>query len=133
MASWRAPGSILRAPGLDFGGSWDELFKILGFLAKKLQELISNLPLKLRGSSLEARVARSSYSNLELQPRFPKRVGGGDPPLGVFNGINPLAAGWMVANNPPPTEGVPSVLDHHHQLPHQTPDTNIKGLVASVS
>ena len=23
MASWRAPGSILEAPGLDFGGFWD--------------------------------------------------------------------------------------------------------------
>ena len=97
MASWRAPGSILRAPGLDFGGSWDEFFEILGFWTGKLQELISNLPLKLRGSSLEARVARSSYSNPEFQPRFPKRVGGGDPPPGVFN--------------PLPTEGVPSVRD----------------------
>ena len=96
MTSWRAPGSILEAPdsifetpGLDFRESWDECFEILGVLARKLQELISNLPLQLRGSSLEARVARSSYSNLELQPRFPKRVGGGDPPPGVFNGMEP--------------------------------------------
>ena len=99
MVSWRLPDAILKAPGLDFGGSWDEFFEILGFLATKLRELISNLPLKLRGSGLEARVARSSYSNLKLQPRFPKRVGGGDPPPGVFN--------------PPATEGVHSVLDSY--------------------
>ena len=85
MPSWKAPGSISEAPGLDFGGSWDEFFEILGVLAGKLRELISNLPLQLRSSSLEAPVARSSYSNLKLQPRFPKRVGGGDPPPGVFN------------------------------------------------
>ena len=28
MASWRAPGSILEAPGLDFGGSGLNFFKI---------------------------------------------------------------------------------------------------------
>ena len=80
-----APDSISEAPGLGFGGSWDEFFEILDVLARKLQELISNLPLQLRSSSLEARVARSFYSTIELQPRFPKRVGGGDPPPGAFN------------------------------------------------
>ena len=28
MASWRAPGSILEAPGLDFGGSGDDFREI---------------------------------------------------------------------------------------------------------
>ena len=28
--------------------------------------------------------------------------------------------------NPPPTEGVQGVLDHHHQPQHQTQDTNIE-------
>ena len=28
MASWRAPGSILEAPGLDFGGSWVDFSEI---------------------------------------------------------------------------------------------------------
>ena len=30
MASWRAPGSILEAPGLDFGGSWVDFSEIFG-------------------------------------------------------------------------------------------------------
>ena len=29
IASWRAPGSILEAPGLDFGGSGNDLFRFL--------------------------------------------------------------------------------------------------------
>ena len=53
MASWRAPGSILEAPGLDFGGFWDHFFEIWGLLARKMQELIANLKPKLRDSSLE--------------------------------------------------------------------------------
>ena len=51
--SWRAPGSILEAPGLDFGGFWDHFFEIWGLLARKMQELIANLKPKLRDSSLE--------------------------------------------------------------------------------
>ena len=42
MSSWRAPGSILEAPGLDFGGFWDPFFEIWGLLARKMQELIWN-------------------------------------------------------------------------------------------
>ena len=60
MASWRAPGSILEAPDsifetprLDFGGFWNDFFEISGFLAAEMLELISNLKLKLRGSSWE--------------------------------------------------------------------------------
>ena len=53
MASWRAPGSILEVPGLDFEGFGDHFFEIRGVLARKMQELISNLKLKLRNSSLE--------------------------------------------------------------------------------
>ena len=57
MVSWRALGSILEAPGLDFGGFWDHFFEIWGLLARKMQELISNLKLKLRNSSLELELA----------------------------------------------------------------------------
>ena len=53
MTSWRAPGSILEAPGLDFGGFWDHFFEFGGLLARKMQELIANLKPKLRDSSLE--------------------------------------------------------------------------------
>ena len=57
MASWRPLGSILEAPGLDFGGFWDHFFEIWGLWARKMQELISNLKLKLRNSSLELELA----------------------------------------------------------------------------
>ena len=87
MASWRAPGSILRAPGLDFGGSWDEFFEIFGFLAGKMQELISNFKLKLRGSSWELQlpvpIHLTPTSNFNHD--FPKGRWAAVPPLGVFN------------------------------------------------
>ena len=38
MASWRAPDSILEAPGLDFGGSGNDFSKfstIFGFVSSK--------------------------------------------------------------------------------------------------
>ena len=57
MASWRAPGSILEAPGLDFGRLWNDFFEILGLLAGNMLELISNLKLKLRNSSLKLSLA----------------------------------------------------------------------------
>ena len=83
MASWRAPGSISEAPGLDFGGSWDEFFEILGFLAKKMRELISNLPLKLRGSSLRLQLPVHLTPTSNFGHDFPEgRVGGGVPPRG---------------------------------------------------
>ena len=56
-----------------------------------------------------------------ILPPWPrqKKVGGGGPPLGV-----------SIRRPPKVLQGV---LDSYHQLPHQTPDTNIEGLVASVS
>ena len=40
MASWRAPGSILEAPGLDFSGSGDDFFDIfVDFLACCLEDV----------------------------------------------------------------------------------------------
>ena len=38
MASWRAPGSILEAPGLDFGGSWVDFSEIFGKKNHKRQK-----------------------------------------------------------------------------------------------
>ena len=112
MASRRAPGSISETPGLDFGRSWDEFFEILGFLAGKMQELISNFKLKLRGSSWELQLPVHLTPTSNFNHDFPKGGWAAVPPLGVFD--------------PPPTEGAHGVLDHHHQLPHQTPDTNIE-------
>ncbi len=55
---------VLEASGLNFGGPenrfWRVLgpfFRDLGLLAGKMQELISNLKLKLRNSSLELKLA----------------------------------------------------------------------------
>ena len=38
MTSWRAPGSILEAPGLDFGGSWVDFSEIFGQKNHKRQK-----------------------------------------------------------------------------------------------
>ena len=38
MASWRVPGSILEASGLDFGGFWERFFENFhhfGFVSSK--------------------------------------------------------------------------------------------------
>ena len=49
MASWRAPGSILEAPGLDFGGSGDDFGEIFarfgGFMFHDGNTSISDLKL----------------------------------------------------------------------------------------
>ena len=55
---------VLEASGLDFGGPRARFRRVLGpffrdlaLLAGKLQQLISNLKLKLRNSSLELKLA----------------------------------------------------------------------------
>ena len=68
-------GLDFEAPGLDFGGSWDEFFEILGFLAGKMQELISNFKLKLRGSSLELQLPVHLTPTSTFNHDFPKRGG----------------------------------------------------------
>ena len=94
MASWRPPGSILEAPGLDFGGFGDDFFEILGLLAGEVQELISNSKLKLCNCSLELKLpVLPSHFHVEVRPRsstsksgrdLPQEwVGGGVPPRGV--------------------------------------------------
>ena len=93
MASWRAPGSILEAPGLDFGGSWDEFFEILGFWAKKMRELISNLPLKLRTSSWKLQLPLHLTPTSNFNHDFPEgRVGGGAPPGGLQSAAHRMCA-----------------------------------------
>ena len=41
MVSWRAPGSILETPGLDFGGFGEDFFDIMGLLAGEMQDHLS--------------------------------------------------------------------------------------------
>ena len=87
MASWRPPGSILEAPGLDFGVFWDQFFDILALCAGEGQELISNSNLKLCKYGLELTFAFLSTSTSKFGRDLPEgRVGGGVPP-GGFNGI----------------------------------------------
>ena len=72
----KAPGSILEAPRLDLGGLGNDFFENLVFSAKQMQELISNLKVKL--------CRQTPTSNFGHD--FPEgRVGGGGPPPGVFN------------------------------------------------
>ena len=104
MASWRAPGSILEAPGsifeaprLDLGGFWNDFFDIFGKNTKKAKK-------------------RLKPAKQELNHKWPDCqgwVGGGAPPPGGFN--------------PPPTEGVRSVLDNNHIAFQIRPDQITKG------
>ena len=50
MTSWRAPGSILEAPGLDFGGSGLNFFKIFDVVGHVCRELAENLPRTCRAT-----------------------------------------------------------------------------------
>ena len=86
--------SVLESSGLDFGGPGTRfrralggIFRDFGLLGKETAGTHFELEAKAARFQLGARVAHSSYSHIVLQPRFPKRVGGGDPPQGVFNGI----------------------------------------------
>ena len=81
MASWRPPGSILKAPGsifeapsLDLGGFWQDFFEIFNQNAKK------------------AKNAKNACQNKTSITNAPRVGGRRCSPPGGFN--------------PPPTEGV---------------------------
>ena len=81
---------VLEASGLDFGGPRTRFrrvlgpfFRDLGLLAGKMQELISNLKLMLRNSSLELKLADLLTPTSKFGRDVPEgRVGGGVPPGG---------------------------------------------------
>ena len=79
IAFWRAPGSILEAPGLDFGGSRIDFFKIFAcfwpFGPRTCQELVESHDACLERCSSEA---VRSVEGRDLT----KWVGGGVPPGG---------------------------------------------------
>ena len=52
IASWRALGSILEAPGLDFGGFWEHFFEIWGLWARKSRKNYASLELILNFKDL---------------------------------------------------------------------------------
>ena len=119
MPSWRPQGSILEAPGLDFGGSgldfprfwtsqtmpenlsgWQTLCHRLvlhrwGVRGRKVVEILPSHRTSASNACASVswrRWARCSRSG----------VAGGVPPLGAFN--------------PPATEGVPTACQTHFQL-----------------
>ena len=72
MASWRAPDSILEAPALDFRGSGPHFPRFFGFLARKMQELISNLRVKLRCSNFKLQLPIHFPPTSKVSPDFPE-------------------------------------------------------------
>ena len=107
MASWRAPGSILEAPGLDFGGSGDDFFEIFnsvfdafskyclqGSLQHALHETLESLSHLLfeEAENLPRTCRVAGHLPANFQPAYPhyagprsaKWVGGGGPPPGGF-------------------------------------------------
>ena len=106
MASWRAPGSILEAPGLDFGASgldfprfWTSKTMPEGFpgwrtlchqlvlhhwavRGRKVAEILPS-----HGTSASNACASVSWRRWARCSR--SGVAGGVPPLGAFNGILP--------------------------------------------
>ena len=70
--------NVLEGSGLDFGGPGARFRRVLGQFFRDFA-LLSwenagtdfELAAKAAQFQLEARVARSSYSNIEFQPRFP--------------------------------------------------------------
>ena len=82
MASWRAPGSILEAPGLDFGESGDDFSKfstVFGFVSSKWSLHRQNAK-----NAKKAKNAKNAQSVkiLPLNALSQVWVGGGVPPGG---------------------------------------------------
>ena len=82
---------IWEGSRLDFGGPGPRFRRVPGRIFRDFglenQELISNLPLKLRGSAWELELPLHLTPTSNFNHDFPKGVGGGEPPPGVFNGI----------------------------------------------
>ena len=89
MASWRPPGSILEAPGLDFGGSEAQLFQdfrmILALCAENLPRTCRDLSRFCQAIERLPSIAKL-LCPLSIGPRSSEvGWGGGGPPRGVCN------------------------------------------------
>ena len=114
MASWRVPGSILKASGLDFIGSGLD-FQLAGLVLEgcqrspKLQRSWPESPRSGQATGCLPSIAKPLWP-IHTTPRSSE--GGGAavvPPQGGFN--------------PPPTDKVGhGVLDSNQQPQHQTPE-----------
>ena len=72
-----------EGPGARFSRVLVRIFRDFGLLDRENAGTDFELAAKAAQFQPEARVARSSYSHIDLQPRFPEgRVGGGAPPGG---------------------------------------------------
>ena len=103
MASWRAPGSLLEAPGLDFPGSGADFFEIFaclgaGGLEAVPPEIPPAIPPEILASShqewpriaqCQERQKRQELPRVKIaSPERPEqKVGAGGPRRGGFNGI----------------------------------------------
>ena len=91
MASWRVPGSILEAPGLDFGRFWGRFFEIFDRFWLRVFEMVVH-----RRNAKNAKKAKNAENagtakNLPKQELDHRRAKSGWaavlPPPGGFNGI----------------------------------------------
>ena len=97
MASWRAPGSILEAPELDFRAFWERFFEIFDRFWVRFFEMIASQTKCRECQESQERQERPARRNPSLERLVPNVGGRRCPPQGVFN--------------PPPTEGAQGVLD----------------------
>ena len=102
MASWRAPGSLLKAPGLDFPGSGGHFFEIFAcFGARGLEAVSPEIPPAIppeilasshqewpRIAQCQERQKRQELPRVKiLSPERPEQKVGAGAPRGGFNGI----------------------------------------------
>ena len=108
---------ILEGSRLDFGGPGPRFWRVLGTIFRSFRSFWNSFP---RNGRFINKTPRTPRTPAKTRPRSQIRqewVGGGAPPPGGFN--------------PPPTEGVRSVLDSHpHSFqihPDQSQRANLKG------
>ena len=82
MASWRPPGSILEAPGLDFGGFWKRFFEIFDRFWVRFFEVVALQTKCQECQESQERRERPDCKILPLNALSQVWVGGGVPPRG---------------------------------------------------
>ena len=88
MASWRAPGSILEAPGLDFGGFWERLFEVFDRFGLRFFVVVASRTKCRECQASQERRERPACTNPSLKRLEPSVDGRRCPPQGVFNPLS---------------------------------------------